>query len=91
MCFSMCKPDLLPYYDEEEGRVNDENVNQSTTFIPETIHEHIDSVYLNFDIESDESILAFVYECGNEYFIIWTSEEAMEMCNEPFSEFSDLF
>ena len=39
-------------------------------------------------MNSDDGILALVYEAGNEFFIVYTSDEAMELCNEPFSEFS---
>ena len=66
--------------------MNKENHN-TEILIPENIHEHVDSVYLNFDVES--GILGFVYEAGNEWFIVWTSVEAMDMCNEPFIDFWD--
>ena len=42
--------------------------------VPEGIHEHIDSVYLNFDFE--DGILAFVYETSHGVIIVWTSDEA---------------
>ena len=85
MCFPKTKSDLTAYYNEEDGTVNQESSNQSV-FIPESVHEHQDSVYLNFEVNSEDGILAFIYEAGNEVFIVYTSYEAMELCNEPFSE-----
>ena len=89
MCFPKCKDcehKLNAYYDEEDGSVNQDNSN-AEMFINESIHEHVDSVYVNFDVESPDCILAFIYEAGNEVFIVWTSVEAMELCNEPFVDF----
>ena len=88
MCFPKSKPDFTPYYDEEDGSIHEENTNE-IVFIPESIHEHVDNLYLNFEVSSNESILAFIYESGNETFIVWTSEEAMEFCYEPFSEIAE--
>ena len=59
-------------------------------YIPENIHEHVDSVYLNFDVESEEGILAFVYINGNDTIVVWTNNEALALCNDPFTDFSDL-
>ena len=87
MCFPKTKPDLTACYDEEDGSINQESNNESL-YICETIHQHVDSVYLNFEVNSEDDILAFIYEGGNEVFIIYTSNEAMEMCNEPFTDFS---
>ena len=88
MCFPKCKQceqEIKSYYDEEDGSVVQENNNSTELVIPENIHEHIDSVYLNFEIQSPDCILAFIYEADNEMkFIIWTSDEAFQMCNEPF-------
>ena len=80
MCFPKSTPceesDLTPLYDDE-GALNTQE-NTSDSFIPEGIHEHVDSVYTNFDIE--DGILVFVYEAGNEIFIVYTSEEAQDLC-----------
>ena len=89
MCFAnLSKPDLKAYYDEEDGLVNTEN-STGDLVLPEDIHEHVDSVYLNFEVNCEHGILAFIYEAGNEVFIVWTSNEAIELCNEPFNEFSE--
>ena len=69
MCFPKCRPECTPLFDEEDGSVNQENSNDSV-FIPETIHHHVDSLLLNFDIDLDTGILAFIYEAGNKVFII---------------------
>ena len=86
MCFGNSKPDLVAYYAEEDGTVHSEDVNEM--FIPENIHEHVDSVFLNFDVNAEDGILALIYQAGNETFIVWTSDEAIELCYEPFSEIS---
>ena len=86
MCFPKFNADVSPKYNKEDGSVNDKSSNQSVV-IPDML-EHIDSLFLNFDMNSDDGNLALVYEAGNEFFIVYTSDEAMELCNEPFSEFS---
>ena len=88
MCFPKCRPECTPLFDKEDGSVNQENSNDGV-FIPKTIHHHIDSLLLNFDIDSDTCILAFIYEAGNEVFIIWTSAEAVDKCYKPFSEITE--
>ena len=85
MCFAHSKSDLTPYYDEEDGSVHEENSNQMIV-IPETVHQHVDNPLLNFEVQSEDSILGFVYEQGNEIFIVWTSDEAIALYNEPFNE-----
>ena len=79
MCFptkEQPEAELAPLF-LEDGSVNTE---ENNTFIPEGLNEHIDSVYLNFNVE--DGILAFVYECGNEMIIVYTSAEAEEYCEE---------
>ena len=88
MCFAKNKPDLAPLYDEEDGTVNQDN-SSNTTFIPENIHEHVDNVFMNFEVHSEDGILAFIYEAGNEVFIVWTSEEAVKLAYEPFSPLAE--
>ena len=89
MCFAHSRsPSLSPKYDEEDGSVVEEN-NHQGLYISDAIHRHIDTVYLNFDANSEEGILAFIYETGDETLIVYTSDEAMEICNEPFTEFSE--
>ena len=88
MCFPKSKPEFTAYYDEEDGSVNEENSND-VLVIPDDVHHHVDSVFLNFQVESQDGILAFIYEAGNEVFIVWTSDEAIELVYEPFSEFSE--
>ena len=79
MCFPKSQPEgeeLSPLF-LEDGSLNvDESYIQAV--IPESVHQHIDSVYLNFDV--DEGILAFVYESGYEIIIVYTSPEAEEFC-----------
>ena len=48
--------------------------------ISEGIIEHIDSLFLNFDLE--DGILAFVYESCYEIRIVYTSPEAKKLCEE---------
>ena len=75
MCFGKesQKPDPTPLLDEDGGIIEPEN---SDLHIPEGIHEHVDSVYLNFDFE--DGILAFVYETSHGVIIVWTSPEAQQ-------------
>ena len=73
MCFPNCNKcisDPTPLIDEEGGMIEED----TDLHLPEGLHEHIDSVYLNFDFE--DSILAFVYENGNGIIVVWTSPEA---------------
>ena len=86
MCLAKSKPECAPLYDAEDGSV----IQEDNLEIPQSIHEHIDNVFLNFDGNSDEGILAFIYKAGNEIFIVWTSDEALELVYEPFSEIADL-
>ena len=75
MCFpkcTNCAADPTPLLDDEGGMIEQEN----TLNIPDGIHEHVDSVYLNFDFE--DGILAFVYETKDSVIIVWTSPEAEE-------------
>ena len=65
-----------------EGEFNE----VSNVSIPEGIHEHIDNPFLETLIEN--GILGFVYETSYAYIIVWTCDEAQEMCFEPFSEFA---
>ena len=79
MCFPKSTErdkDIVPIFDEE-GAINEPSNNE--LYIPEGIHEHIDSIYINFDFE--DGILAFVYESSEGQFVIWTSQEA-----EAFSQ-----
>ena len=74
MCFpNSRKSDPRPLIDEEGAIIEEES---SDLHLPEGIHEHVDSVYLNFDFE--DGILAFVYENGNGIIIVWTSPEAQQ-------------
>ena len=72
MCFANCTKyvsDPSPLLDEEGGLIKED-----TLILPEGIHEHADSVYLNFDFK--DGILAFVYETKDNLIIVWTSPEA---------------
>ena len=84
MCFphcSNCQKDPKPLFDEEGTVVEESN---SDIYIGEDLHEHADSVYLNFDVE--DGILALVYENSNGTIWVWTSPEA-----EQFIQLCDLF
>ena len=79
MCLPNSAPtedELVPLYDEDGSLHTDESFNP-TIIIPEGMHEHVDSVYLNFDL--DDGILGFVYESGYEVIVIYTSPEAEEL------------
>ena len=92
MCFAHSvkqSPDVTAFFDEEDGTVIDESIIQNSELI-EGFNQHVDSFVLNFSIESDESILAFIYQTGNDTIIVYTSDEAMELVNEPFTELSEL-
>ena len=62
--------------------------------IPQSIHHHVDSVFLlkYFDINHEEAIFGFVYESSYEVIIVYTSNEAQEyleyeeMMDDPFVE-----
>ena len=65
MCFPKCSPcdkEIQLVYDEENGSIFEEDPPNtgSSLIIPEDIHEHVNSVYLNFNVE--DGILCFVYE-----------------------------
>ena len=49
-------------------------IEEDSLILPEGIHEHVDSVYLNLDFE--DGILAFVYETSHGVIVVWTSPEA---------------
>ena len=73
MCYPKCihcEKDPSPLVDEEGVMIEEEN----ELYLPEGIHEHADSVYLNFNFE--DGILAFIYETSNGVIIVWTSPEA---------------
>ena len=83
MCFpkcTKCLTDPIPLFDKQGTLHEDENPNSisSQIIIPDDIHEHIDSVYLNFDLE--EGILGFFYETSHKIFFVWTSPEAHDIC-----------
>ena len=65
-----------------DGSINDSG--HSIT-IPENILEHTDNPFLNIDINSEDAVLGFIYESGNEVTIVYTSEEAEEYC-DPFAD-----
>ena len=74
MCFAQCcqcQKDPKPLYDDE-GALNEEQ--ETDLYIAEGVHEHVDSIYLNFDFE--DGILGFIYENANGVFIVWPSSEA---------------
>ena len=73
MCFpnGSQKSDPTPLFDEDGAIIEEQN---SDVHVPEGIHEHVDSVYLNFDFE--DGILAYVYETSDRVIIVWTSPEA---------------
>ena len=74
MCFPKDrKSEPKPLFDEEGTIVKEPS---SDIYISEDIHEHIDSIYLNFDFE--DGILAFVYESSEGVTIVWTSNEAKQ-------------
>ena len=71
MCFpkcTKCVSDPTPLLDDE-GTVIEEDY----LVLPDEIHEHVDSVYLNFDFE--DGILAFVYETKNGIIVVWMGPE----------------
>ena len=69
----------------------DNGDSDSGVVIPEGIHHHIDTYFANADINSEDSLLGFVYEAGNEYFTVYTSEEAEELCEvNPFESDSEV-
>ena len=80
MCFpKVTKPDPTPLLDEEGAIIEEES---SDLYVPEGIHEHVDSVYLNFDFV--DGILAFVYENSNGVIVVWRSPEVQhfgELCD----------
>ena len=76
-----CNKDPLPLFDEDGSIVEDTS---NELIIPDT-HEHVDSVYLNFDIE--DGILGFIYETSHGAIIVWTSQEAQDLC----AYYTDLF
>ena len=84
---------MQPLYNEEEGEnpFEDEipNANASQCYIPEGIHEHVDSVYLNFNVEDEMGILCFVYETSYNTYYVWTSAEALEFYNQHYSVLFD--
>ena len=67
-------------YDEDGTLHHDDSYNP--TVIPEDIHEHSDSVFMNFDLE--DGILAFIYESGYKVIIVYTSQEAEDLCSIVF-------
>ena len=69
---------LSPLYNEEGELIYDNSYTQVE--IPQAVHNHVDSVYLNFDIELEDSILGFVYESGYEIKVVYTSDEAQDLC-----------
>ena len=74
MCFPKDKKsEPTPLLDAEGALIEEDN---SDIHIPEGIHEHVDSVYLNFDFK--DGILAFIYETRYGVIIVWTSEEAQQ-------------
>ena len=90
MCFAHCnKPSTVdPIYDEEDGSVIEEPPSEQVNV--ENFHQHIDNVELNFDVNSECSILGFVYQAGNDIIIVYTSDEARDLCNEPFTALSEV-
>ena len=78
MCFPNAKKsDLCAKYDEE-GTIIEENSHE--TDIPEDISEHVDNVFLNRDLYN--GILAFIYETKDQLIVVWTSDEAIALCQE---------
>ena len=70
MCLPTLKPEPQPLFDED-GNVNEPEI-PTDVYIPQNMHQHVDSIIYNFDLE--DGILAFVY--GNEGIVVWTSDEA---------------
>ena len=84
------KKKVKAVFDEEDGSIIDEeipNSNASECYIPESIHEHVDSIYLSFDLDDINSILCFMYETSHETLYVWTSPEAMEYYNNYYYQF----
>ena len=82
MCFnSSCRKseDLSAYY-LPDGTINEDD-SYGSVVIPDGIPEHID----NSDTNSENGILGFLYETGDETFILFTSPEAEEYC-DPFND-----
>ena len=79
----------------DDGSINTDD-SYNPTIIPDSILHHIDSVYLShlFDIEHDNAIYSFVYESGYEILVVYTSDEAEELCenlnteDDPFADSS---
>ena len=77
--------ELKPFF-QPDGSINESD---DSVIIPEGVHHHVDNVLLNTDIYSEDGILGFVYESGNEEIIVYTSDEAEELCNNFEDEDED--
>ena len=78
MCFAKCtkcKSEIPALYDENGAF---DEVEESQVIIPDDIHEHVDSVFENIDIE--DGILGFIHETSYGLFFVCTSVEAQELC-----------
>ena len=79
MCFPRhCEEALSPLY-KEDGELN---IDQSyaPNIIPPDVHQHADSLFLNSDINSEDSIFGFIYQSSYEVLVVYTSDEAEELC-----------
>ena len=83
MCFPKFQGDenkLSPLYNEDGELNTDESY--LPVHIPPGLQQHSDNLFLNSDINLEYSILGFVYESSYEVLIVYTSDEAEELCEE---------
>ena len=83
MCFANLRASestLEPLYNPD-GEIIEQ---QTEIYVPDEIHEHVDSVFLNRDLEN--GILGFMYETSYAVIVVWTSEEAQLLCMKLYDE-----
>ena len=86
------KHDVKGVYDEEDGSLVEneiQNSNASQSYIPESLHQHVDNIFLNSEVKDGTSILCFIYETSHETVYVWTSPAAMVYCNMYFADYFD--
>ena len=90
MCFhaacSRLEDELTPFY-LPDGSISESDDN--SVVIPEGVLNHVDNAFLNDGINSEDGVLGFVYEAGNEQIIVYTSPEAEYFCNNLEEESSE--
>ena len=83
MCFAQCAKEdsLTPLFDQDGALIEPQP--EVITSLPDSLPEHVDDVSLNRDVEC--GIIAFIYETSHQYIVVWTSKEAMELCEQMFN------